>query len=158
MAAWQFNVVFLPASGVPLEKQDVIALYLEDRAPAWNGTSAAVVTAALAAELDAVASPFRVEWSSELMWGEPDRTNVRLDTEADIVLDFYMRLDLRDPRAALPTACFKAANELGFVIVTEHGNIVPSDIDRALALAERSPAAKFVRDPRTFFRSLKGPN
>jgi hypothetical protein len=153
MALWQFKFQLVAASVA--QPHDVEALYLHrDQADSPKPQIVGLDREKLFARLTRLL-PEKPAWCSDLrIWGEENTNDVQIWFEGDAIEAIVVRLDLRNLSLALVDGICAIAREHACVLIRGDGAVIRPTRNALIKIADRSDAARFVRDPKGF---LEGP-
>jgi hypothetical protein len=150
MATWQFDFVLVPRTA--LADLPVDATAIEDSRPYWVGHARTAVLSWL--------GPLGVPqstWTEDMvMWGSEETTCVSLLTEAEVIDELRVRLDLREPPPEMLDRALAIARSRDWIVITESGVVLEPTLDAVLHASKGSSAGRFVEDPRKFLDELRG--
>jgi hypothetical protein len=149
MATWQFAFVLAPRAA--LAKLPGDATVLEDSRPYWVGHS----RSSLLSWLHPLGMP-QSTWSEDIVrWGSEETTCALLMTEAEVIDELRVRLDLREPPSDMISQLLAVAQRHDWIVITESGRVLEPTMSAVLDASKDSPAARFVKNPCEFLDDLR---
>jgi len=155
MATWQFKIELVPRARVGAASNNVHTLYDSegyDTSVAWEKYSPSIEVEPL---MEAI-FPKGESWHADLhTWGDEERSDIQIWYKNNRLESIAVRLDLREKYESLLSKVAYLASKLDCVVfIPESKSIIEPNVFALGKAATESNAAKFVKDPEGFLRSI----
>lgn len=155
MAAWQFSVVFIPASWAEENSYSASLLYDEegyDTECAWQERQP---DSGLKEVLGKILPPSK-SWHDDLLtWGRTEEHDIQVWYENETIDGIHIRLDLRRNLKEITVKIVKAAKALDCALYfPEQKTVVKANQFELKNAIKKSNAAKFISNPQEFLNGI----